>query len=198
MPEQPFNPLDKSRLGESVARAFLVRSVVVLPPEPFDGAGIYALYYTGDFPAYRRIAERNRNGQWEAPIYVGKAVPPGTRKGGHGLDEPPGRVLYNRLRNHAKSIQQVENLSLNDFKCRCLVVDDVWITLGESLLIATFSPLWNQLLEGFGNNPQGSGRSNQERSVWDQLHPGRPGAAKLKPNSRSPDEILKSIADFLK
>lgn len=199
MAQEPYNPLDKLRLGESVAKALLARPVATLPPtEHFNGAGTYALYYTGEFPPYRKIVEKNINNQWGAPIYVGKAVPPGTRKGGYGLGESPGEVLYRRLREHAETIQQTENLSLTDFRCRYLVVDDIWIPLGESLLISTFSPLWNQALDGFGNHDPGAGRYNQQRSPWDVIHPGRSWAAKLKPNSRSKEDILKTISEFTK
>ena len=195
---EPYNPLDKLHLGESVAKALLTRPIDELPPAPFPGAGIYGLYYVGKFPAYARVAEKNLKNQWAAPIYVGKAVPPGARKGGYGLGEVPGEVLYRRLREHAESIQQTDNLSLDDFRCRFLVVDDIWIPLGESLLISTFSPLWNRILDGFGNHDPGAGRYNQQNSTWDVIHPGRPWAAKLKPNARSQDEILKSIAEFFK
>jgi Eco29kI restriction endonuclease len=136
--------LDKLHLGESVARALLAQPVVALPPPAsFVGAGIYALYYTGNFPAYLKISEKNVNDAWALPIYVGKAVPLGARRGGYGLGESPGDVLYRRLREHAMSIQQVADLALEDFRCRYLVVDDIWIPLGESLLISMFVPLWN-------------------------------------------------------
>ncbi len=197
MAHESYNPLDKRHLGQSVAQALLDRPVVPLPPEPFVGAGIYALYYIGDFPAYLRIAERNADDQWAAPIYFGKAVPPGARKGGYGLGESPGEVLYRRLREHSDTIEQTHNLSLDDFRCRYLVVDDIWIPLGEALLISMFAPLWNQIVDGFGNHDPGAGRYNQQRSPWDELHPGRPWAARLKPNSRSEAEILKSILNFL-
>jgi hypothetical protein len=198
MANETYNPLDKLRLGESVAKALLARPVSVLPPPgAFAGAGIYALYYTGSFPPYRKVSERNAKDQWGLPIYVGKAVPPGTRKGGYGLGESPGEVLYRRLREHAESIDQTENLSLSDFKGRYLIVDDIWIPLGESLLISMFSPLWNQILDGFGNHDPGAGRYNQQRSSWDVIHPGRPWAKKLKPNSRSRDEILRVVTKFL-
>ncbi len=198
MGSEIYNPLDKLRLGESVAKALLARPVSVLPPPaPFIGAGIYALYYTGAFPPYRKITAKNTGDKWDGPIYVGKAVPAGARKGGYGLGESPGEVLYRRLREHSESIDQTENLSLSDFRCQYLIVDDIWIPLGESLLISMFSPLWNQLLDGFGNHDPGAGRYNQQQSSWDVIHPGRPWAAKLKPNSRSREEILKTIAKFL-
>jgi hypothetical protein len=199
MTSETYNPLDKLRLGESVAKALLERSVSVLPPlEAFVGAGIYALYYIGKFPSYTKLAERNSSDQWSAPIYVGKAVPPGARKGGYHLDAAPGEVLYRRLREHAELIQQTENLLLADFRCRYLIVDDIWIPLGESLLISMFSPLWNKILDGFGNHDPGAGRYNQQRSPWDVAHPGRHWALKLRPNSKSEKEILTSITEFLR
>lgn len=198
MPDEAYNPLDKLRLGESVAKALLGQPVLPLPPgEAFAGAGVYAIYYSGNFPTYRTLAERNRNDRWEAPIYVGKAVPPGARKGGYGLGEAPGEVLLRRLREHAESIEQTENLDLADFRCRYLVVDDIWIPLGESLLITTFSPLWNHQIEGFGIHDPGRGRYNQQRSPWDTVHPGRPWAARLQPNSRTAEEIMRAAEAFL-
>jgi hypothetical protein len=198
MAHPPYNPLDRIHLGESVVRALLACPIVALPPpEPFIGAGIYVLYYTGDFPAYRRIAEQNTHDAWAKPIYVGKAVPAGARRGGYGLGESPGEVLYRRLREHAASIQQATNLSLGDFTCRYLVVDDIWIPLAESLLISMFIPLWNYYLDGFGNHDPGAGRYNQQRSPWDEIHPGRPWAARLRPNLRSQTDILQRIEEFL-
>jgi hypothetical protein len=198
MADSPYNPLDKGHLGESVARALLTCPVVALPPpNPFTGAGVYALYYTGDFLAYQKTAEKNSRGQWAAPIYVGKAVPPGARKGGYGLGEAPGQALYRRLCEHAESIKQASNLSLDHFHCRFLVVDDIWIPLGESLLISMFSPLWNKAIDGFGNHDPGAGRYNQRRSLWDEIHPGRPWAAKLQPAARRAAEILEIVKNFL-
>lgn len=199
MPSEPYNPLEKSHLGESVGKALLQQLIVPLPPpDSFTGAGIYAIYYTGSFRAYRPITQKNRDGHWTAPIYVGKAVPPGARKGGYGLGEAPGDVLWKRLREHAESIQQVENLDVADFFCRYLVVDDIWIPLGESLLIAMFSPLWNQLIDGFGNHDPGQGRRGQQRSSWDTVHPGRPWASNLQSNARGTNEILEAASKFLR
>jgi hypothetical protein len=195
---EAYNPLDKRRLGESVAKALLERPVTTLPPpESFRGAGIYALYYAGPFPAYQRLAARNAADQWAAPIYVGKAVPPGARKGGYGLGETPGEVLYRRLAEHAASINQAGNLELADFRCRHLVVDDIWIPLGETLLISMFNPIWNKLLDGFGNHDPGAGRYNQQRSLWDVVHPGRTWADRLQPNPRPTDDILAAVRAFL-
>lgn len=169
-----------------------------LPPsDRFEGAGIYAIYYTGDFPPYKRIAAVNRDGQFQAPIYLGKAVPPGARKGGFGLDVPAGPVLYKRLIEHARSIEQSGNLKLDDFACRYLVADDIWIPLGESLLIGRFQPVWNKVVDGFGIHAPGKGRQQQRRSMWDTLHPGRPWAETLAPSEFSLQEIRDRVLESL-
>lgn len=196
--ETVYNPLDKIHLGESVANAILQREVEPLPPaEPFLGAGVYAIYYSGDFPAYQMIAEKNRDGAFQQPIYVGKAVPAGARRGGLGLGATPGRALYARLNEHAESIEQAENLSVADFNCRYMVVDDIWIPLGESLLIQRFAPVWNTVLDGFGNHDPGSGRYNQQRSPWDMVHPGRSWAMRCRENTRSSEAILAALQGAL-
>ncbi len=194
--EPPYNPLDKKNLGVSVADAMLVRNAKPLRiSEPFVGAGIYAIYYLGDFSPYKPIAEANRDGQFKLPIYVGKAVPAGARKGGYKLKVFPGTVLYRRLAEHAESIEQVRNLELKNFYCRWLAVDDIWTPLGEALLIEMFPPLWNVLVDGFGNHDPGKGRYNQQRSAWDVIHPGRPWAARLQPNKKSPQQIIEQVQE---
>ena len=194
MEQEPYNPLDKRNLGVSVADALLNRAVDQLPPtERFVGAGIYAIYYTGDFPEYAAIAKRNRDKNYSQPLYVGKAVPAGSRKGAHNINDSPGTVLYRRLVKHSESIAEAENLQLSDFACRWLVVDDIWIPLGESLLINKFSPVWNQALDGFGNHDPGKGRYGGQRPPWDVLHPGRPWAAKCRDNEKSFEEIVARV-----
>jgi hypothetical protein len=193
---QPFNPLDKKQLGEIVARHMLASEVEALPPETFSGAGIYAIYYIGEFEPYRPISLCNKSNNYNCPIYVGKAVPEGARKGGFGLGEEPGTVLYQRLKKHAQSIKESENLDLDDFRCRYLVVDDIWIPLAESILIEMFSPLWNKLVDGFGNNDPGKGRYSQQKAIWDTLHPGRKWAYKLATNTFSKGEIEFKISEY--
>lgn len=193
----PFNPLDKRNLAESVTDAMLARPVMPLPPKPFIGAGIYAIYYTGGLPLYCKIAEHNADDAFMQPIYVGKAVPAGARKGGHGLDAEPGMALFNRLCDHAKSISEADNLEADSFFCRFLAVDDIWIPLAESLLIERFSPLWNRVLDGFGNHDPGKGRYNQQKSPWDTLHPGRIWANKLQPNASDKQTIVAQVASFI-
>src|SRR5439155_12054920 len=92
-----YNPLDKDHLAESIVREFFKGQLHPLPPsEPFEGAGIYALYYRGDFPLYNKISQSlisflaTKPGALPTqptPIYIGKSDPPGSRKG--SLEEEP-------------------------------------------------------------------------------------------------------------
>src|SRR5450830_1124824 len=194
----PFNPLDKKNLGASVAEALLSKEVHPLSTLPvFDGAGVYAIYYTGDFPAYARLASLNQNGQFMLPIYVGKAVPAGARMGGD-LNSSPGKVLQKRLKEHADSIRAAENLNIDDFHCRFLVVDDIWIPLGESLIIARFTPVWNSLIDGFGNHNPGKGRHAGMRPRWDVLHPGRSWAMSLAERPEKAKDISDDAETYLR
>lgn len=192
-PNTPYNPLEKRSLAESIVRALLAQPSSALPPAAsFPGAGIYAVYYAGSFSLYRPLALQNID-QERVPIYVGKAIPEGSRKGGFDFDQPAGPVLARRLREHAASISQATNLELADFKCKYLVVDAFWIGLAESLLIESFRPLWNRTIDGFGNHDQGKTRVTQLRSQWDCLHPGRTWAAKMRAEGLSLDRIEHSI-----
>jgi hypothetical protein len=195
----PYNPLDKANLGRSVADALLGRKPRALGDlMPFDGAGIYAIYYKGRFKPYFRLAELNYDGDPQAPIYVGKAIPEGGRKGG-GVEGASTKALFRRLREHAESIRAVteSGIDISDFDCRYLVVDDIWIPLGESLLIAKFAPIWNVLVDGFGNHDPGKGRYNGLVPRWDVLHPGRGWAAKCKPRDETAADIARDIESHL-
>lgn len=203
----PYNPLDRVELGKSVERALLSRELVSLPPASrFPGAGLYALYYVGDFGPYRAIAPPARE-TGDIPIYVGRAAPPGGRSGVGGLrPTTTERVLFKRLREHARSISQVErhalrtghiNLRLADFLCRFLVVDDIWVTLGEAVLIGHYQPVWNGFVQGFGIHAPGGGRGDQARSYWDTLHPGRPFAERRPPGPRTGKEIAAAVTERL-
>lgn len=184
--------MDKKHLAESAANALLRQEPEALPPEPFEGAGIYAIYYLGDFPAYQPLAEVNRE-RLEAPIYVGKADPKGGRRGGE-WDAPSGIALSDRLRKHSNSIAQASNLNLANFRCRFLVLDDVWVRMAERMLISWYRPVWNLIVDGFGNNDPGGRRATQYRSPWDILHPGRPWVDKLAHGETTEQAILAAIA----
>jgi Eco29kI-like restriction endonuclease len=105
--------------------------------------------------------------------------------------------LCDRLAEHAESISLAENLNLEDFFCRYLAVDDIWIPLGENLLIEMFSPLWNRLIDGFGNHDPGRGRYQGRTPAWNVLHPGRSWAKKLQPGKEI-NHILESIEQYFK
>ena len=170
MNRAPYNPLDKLNLGKSVAEALLACDAHPLGGlSPFDGAGIYVIYYSGPNPAYERLREANAASP-VAPIYVGKAIPGGGRKGSDVFSDIVGRFLYNRLGEHAESVRLAKNLDIADFQTRWLAVDDIWIPLGETLIISKFRPVWNLALDGFGNHDPGAGRYNGFRPLWDVLY----------------------------
>ena len=154
-----------------------------------EGPGIYALFYTGQHPAYAAITGT------PLPIYVGKAVPRGTRKG--SMEGQGQHALRDRLSNHRRSIDAAGNLQLEDFLCRFLAVVPVWVTLTERFLIDHYRPIWTTEVDGFGNNPQGIHRTTGDRSWWDTLHPGRDWAAKRTPKGTEAD-ALSTVAQFFR
>lgn len=183
-----YNPLSVDELGRNAARALMSYPSAELPPaQPFDGAGVYTIHYVGAFPSYVDMSD-------EEPIYVGKADLPGKRQG-RASAKRNVPALYRRLAKHAESIDNAWNLKLDDFRCRWLVLDPVWIGLTEQVLISEYRPIWNVTVDGFGNNDPGKGRYNQRRSQWDTLHPGRTWAVRLQDGSDSIDAILKTIAE---
>lgn len=193
----PYNPLDKMNLGRSVAEALLDVPVAPLSKtQRLVGAGVYAIYYTGRFSPYAPIAAKNRHRQFAQPIYVGKAIPKGGRKGGISKDAASGTALRDRLGQHASSINEVNNLQLRDFYFRAIVVDDIWIPLGENMLIEQFRPVWNLVVDGFGNKDPGRRRSTQYRSAWDVIHPGRSFAAKLADGELSARRVVERLSAF--
>jgi Eco29kI-like restriction endonuclease len=195
--EPPYNPLDTRNLGKSVAEALLDRDDHAISDIPrFVGSGIYVIYYLGDYELYRPMAEVNAE-ELSWPIYVGKAVPSGGRRGTNLFQPSTGTALFGRLAEHRESIEQAENLDVADFRVRYLIVDDIWIPLGESLLISTFKPVWNAMLDGFGNHDPGSGRYNGERPLWDMVHPGRYWAPRLRERQETPELIGARVTEYL-
>lgn len=163
----------------------------VPPPQRFGGIGVYALYYAGQSEYYHAAASANEE-SLQLPIYVGKAVPTGWRTARRTSGKAEER-LHNRLREHSRSIEQVSNLLVGDFSCRFTILDGIEADLiagVEAQLIRRFEPLWNTVIDGFGNHDPGSGRYNQARSEWDVLHPGRSWADRLTGDSPVLDDIL--------
>lgn len=114
-----------------------------------------------------------------------------------------GLRLFNRIRDHNRSLASVENLKLEDFDCRYLVVRSAWVETAEDLLIDWFKPVWNNELKvcyGFGKHGDSAGTRSNERSPWDTLHPGRPWAksADNTPNKKSIVQIKADIAGHFK
>jgi hypothetical protein len=195
--ESVFNPLAKRNLGKSVVDALLESPAIPLADAGnFPGAGVYAIYYSGPFPCYKPLSELNRQGA-EYPIYVGKAIPKGGRKGTSADASLDSNALSRRLQEHRASIEAVASLHVKDFSYRCLVVDDIWISLGETLIIQRFQPLWNQVVDGFGNHDPGSGRYGGMRPSWDELHPGRSWAAMCKAPKHTKKQIIESVDVYM-
>jgi len=193
-----YNPLDKLNLAKSIESELLDRDAVPLGElGNLTGAGVYVIYYSGVFAAYAPVSQANQGGAFTKPIYVGKAIPKGGRKGGLAKDVAAiGHALSDRLKQHAASINEAENLELSDFYVRHLVVDDVWIPLGENMLIQSFKPVWNRAIDGFGNKDPGQRRAKQFKSPWDVLHPGREFAKKLTDSPVTDEFLLKRIDDY--
>jgi len=171
------------------------------PPESFLGTGVYALYYTGSNPLYKRYAELNRL-SYDYPIYVGKAVPKGWRQARSSDNaQNQSRELIGRLREHGRSITLSANLSLEDFMCRFVIFEDEgsdMISTIEAALIKLNKPLWNTAVDGFGNHDPGSGRYEQAKSDWDVIHEGRTWANKCKGKHAEEDTIVSNIHLHLK
>ncbi len=196
MSHEPYNPLDKLSIARSIEMQLLARMAFPLKDtNSIKGAGVYAIYYTGNNPAYTSVAQANNNEKFGLPIYIGKAIPKGGRKGGLGAEASKGRALADRLSHHAASIAQVADLKLKDFWVRHLVLEDVWIPLGENMLIETFRPAWNLAIDGFGNKDPGNRRKTQYKSPWDVLHPGRKAMEKLADSSLTKELLLTRLSD---
>lgn len=157
----------------------------------FNGAGVYALFlkstkgtcYESSLPSMH-------------PIYVGKAVPSGSRQ---GLRSGDGTALRTRLQKHLRSIDQAENLNNDNFLCRFMILQGRatdMISAMESYLIRQYGPLWNSYINGFGIHAPGAGRYNQAPSEWDTLHPGRYYAAQLTGQRRNIELIMQKIRAY--
>lgn len=169
------------------------------PKTSFVGAGVYALYYTGDSKLYQTISNANRI-SYDVPIYIGKAVPAGWRQG-RAFKSSQGKELYKRLKDHAKSISDTSaTLDINDFACRFVIFNGAAVGLiacVEAKMIECYSPVWNSCIDGFGNHDPGSGRYNQALSEWDAIHTGRPWANHLKGSRPDPESLRRRILDYL-
>jgi len=189
-PPYVLDPADPHVVGEVIATTLLAQ-----PRTPIDnigrfyGSGVYAIYYVGDFPAYTAAAGT------ETPLYVGKAAP---AKPNAETPEAQGLRLSARLGDHQKSLRSADNLLLEDFECRFLVVKSAWQNTAETYLIEHFQPIWNNeigICFGFGKHGDNSRTRKNKRSPWDTLHPGRSWTMTedTVPNQLSAKQITKKV-----
>ena len=170
LPVLVFDPTAPKVVGKLVADTLLLQPrlpLAEMSETRFYGAGVYALYYHGDFNCYRPISGRDH------PIYVGKADPVDIHA---ARPEQQGERLSTRLRDHARSIRGTVNLEIKDFDCRYLVVRSAWVETAEDHLIEHFKPVWNKeikVCQGFGKHGDDPKTRANKRSPWDALHPGR-------------------------
>jgi hypothetical protein len=185
---QLYDPLTYDNLMAGTILEFERRPLLRLADDiSARGSGIYCLVYTGLFDVYGEIAASGN------PVYVGKAVPPGSRRGDTvNVDFP---ALRSRLREHARSIDQATNLDKADFEYRYLAIEPVWITLAERFAIDHYKPVWNRCLDGFGDHDPGSGRYNGEKGWWDTMHPGRGWADNLR-QVKTLEEAIERVQTF--
>ena len=168
LPTFIFDPADAHVVGELIADTLLLqpRQELKLLPE-FYGSGVYALYYNGSFRTYSPLVGN------ETPIYVGKADPIYSHAA-TAIEQ--GRTLRKRLADHSRTIAAAENLSVEDFDVRYLVVRSAWQGTAEHYLIDRFQPIWNKetkICYGFGKHGDSAETRKNARSPWDTLHAGR-------------------------
>jgi hypothetical protein len=170
------------------------------PPEPFSGSGVYALYYIGKAGIYSKFGnEINRTG-YNIPIYVGKAVPEGWRQS-RTLEPSDNKTkLFSRIKEHSKSIQSTKNLNMADFHCRFMIFEGDarnMIAAVEAILIAEKTPLWNSVVDGFGNHAPGKERKTGRLPAWDVLHPGRGWTTQMEGDRPEVKDIQRRVKDYL-
>lgn len=167
--------------------------------ERFCGTGVYGLYCTAKSGVYSRFNLVNRT-ILRLPTYIGKAVPKGWRQGRGLLLNSQSYELNNRVREHSRSIDLAESLDRSDFFCRFIILEgresDLIGTV-EAALIRKYKPIWNTLIDGFGNHDPGKGRYEQAKSDWDICHPGRPWAEKCQGKSKNQKCLLEAINEYM-
>jgi len=192
-PDAMFDPTDPTTAGRVVALTMVAQTRHPLSKIPaFYGAGVYAIYYRGDYEHYRPLSGTDH------PIYVGKADPahPSAK---NAVDQ--GVKLSDRLGEHAKSIRKATTtLNIEDFDCRFLIVQSGFQKSAEDYLINMFKPIWNsetKICFGLGKHGDSSDTRGNKRSPWDTLHPGRAWADASSENQKSPALIVEQIREHL-
>ena len=192
-PSSVFDPSEPTTAGRIVALTLVAQPSHPLAKVPdFYGAGVYAIYYRGDFSAYSSLSNHDH------PIYVGKADPQSSNAN-NVIDQ--GRTLSSRLREHAKSIRAAKStLNLDDFTCRFLVTQSGFQKSAEEYLIHFFRPIWNsetKICFGLGKHGDSSKTRVNKRSPWDTMHPGRKWAVDTTEDQKPREQIIREIAGYL-
>jgi len=206
-----MNPFDRDQhiysspgfdeIIKDTIRFFNGTPVYPLPiSERFHGTGIYALYCIAQSGIYAKFYQINRT-EFAIPIYVGKAVPKGWRQG-RILSSMDSKIyeLNNRITEHSRSISLGDGLKIEDFFCRFMILEgkesDLIGTV-EAALIRKYQPIWNTLIDGFGNHDPGKGRYKQAKSDWDVCHPGRTWAERCQGTPANQETLFQDIERFL-
>ncbi len=165
--------------------------------EKFYGSGVYAIYYNGNFAAYKAISKKQH------PIYVGKADP-GDPASKTAIEQ--GDKLSARLTEHRKNIAKATaTLKVEDFEYRAVVVQTGWQSAAENYLIDLFKPIWNNevgICYGFGKHGDAPETRANLRSPWDTLHHGRdwahrdPNMKDARPAKRIIEDIARHLAKY--
>jgi hypothetical protein len=192
-----FDPASFEVTAHLIAMTLLAQKLTNLDETPNEyGSGVYALYYIGSLPYYRPIRKTN------FPIYVGSAKPQ-TTYASRAQDQ--GEALAGRLADHLKSIRAVEryrygNLSVKDFRFRYLCVRSGWELAAEQYLIHRFQPVWNIICSGIGKHGDESKTRQNNRSIWDTIHRGRPWTLTkaTKPNRLSSKKIITKVSEHFR
>ncbi|MBN1176697.1 MAG: Eco29kI family restriction endonuclease [Dehalococcoidales bacterium] len=74
---------------------------------------------------------------------------------------------------------------------------EIFVAPVEAELIRKYEPVWNTIIDGFGNHDPGSGRYNQAPSEWDVIHPGRLWASRLTGKPPALQDIIAKLNDHL-
>ena len=67
----------------------------------------------------------------------------------------------------------------------------------EAGLIRRFEPLWNTVIDGFGNHTPGVGRFDQAKSGWDVLHPGRTWAERCRGQAPEYKDLVAKVNAYV-
>ncbi|MGZ9242768.1 MAG: Eco29kI family restriction endonuclease [Candidatus Binatia bacterium] len=192
-PDKIFDPSDPKTAGRMVALTLVAQPRHSLARIPdFYGAGVYAIYYKGDFLPYAPLSGR------EHPIYVGKADPDDAS----AKDSiRQGAKLSARLNEHARNIRKASStLDIDDFECRFLIVQTGYQKSAEGYLINFFAPIWNsetKICFGLGKHGDSADTRGNKRSPWDTMHPGREWANRTTEDQKPAPLIVEQIATHL-